>query len=152
MHYFGPVPPNLVLVNLTLIIQRLLDGCFSGLGCHRIYHGVLRGIPTDGVLGAALLPPLPSTVSAGYMIDGDAFGRHTHAHEIGHNLGLDHAAFCGATMDTPNPSLPYETAPIGCCGLTVPTLGPLGLGDVAQTQWSSPILSAQRVLVPCSSS
>ncbi|MGE3311555.1 MAG: hypothetical protein AB7O66_16435, partial [Limisphaerales bacterium] len=64
---------------------RVRDRCQSG--CQRNYYGA---IANPGVSGHAT--DIPSKVSSGFLPPGEqGLGRQTHAHEIGHSLGLIHS-------------------------------------------------------------
>jgi uncharacterized repeat protein (TIGR01451 family)/CSLREA domain-containing protein len=120
------VPPNLGLVNGSLENRRMLDGCFTAAGCKRLYYGVLHG-PDAG--GLAPWPP-PTYVSSGTMSTSAlGFSRHRHVHELAHNLGHDHAPYCGATADPGYPGFPFLAV---INGTTVGTLGPLFNGVNAE--------------------
>lgn len=122
MAWSGSVPPDLLSVNLRLEWMRLLDGCWFGSGCERLYYGVLKA-PSD-LGGSALFAP--GRVSSGSMPDlATSYGAYRHVHEFGHSLGLRHAPNCGAMQ--PISTLPYEEADIG--NQRVTTLGPMGAGD-----------------------
>ena len=83
-----------------------------------IYYGV---VASDIVEGLAFVPGDVGCGRLGLNRFGD--GRHTHSHEIAHNLGRDHAPYCGATLTyTTTPAFPY-VADFG--GVNHPTLGPL---------------------------
>ena len=129
----APPDPDILDVRAQLRLWRIMTGCHDALGCKRIYFGA---IPVDSLLGVG---DPGGTASTAY-IDSDSFaiGRHSHTHEIGHNLGVGHAV----DQDLGQPG-PYR---IGRCGekarptqdwfphfhdvqgLVRPTLGAMDLG------------------------
>jgi len=111
----------LVNINSSLNLRRLLDLCFTSLGCDTRYYGVLRGSGAGGIADS-----IPGSSSSGIMpANNFAYGRNRHNHEIGHTLGIRHATLCGA-RDSRAPTFP-NTAVIG--GVTQATLGPMNQGD-----------------------
>ena len=135
-HDAGTGEPNLGLLNLSLRLMRIGDGCLSIFGCDHLYYGVLRGPDLGGLaLG------LPGTVSSGTMIDA-TYGRNRHAHEIGHSLDRDHAVFdiqilppekvgvCGEVASILAEDFPYREMVSGF-GESA-TIGPLSSGREAE--------------------
>lgn len=130
--------PNTCFLYKWLYARKILDKCLEWEGCRTLYYGAVlhdgevgcswRG----GYAGAGYLPASPT-----------APGRHTHTHEFGHLLGLNHsvdtppvplprnriAGFCGEDAPTGTPGFPhiYE---IG--GQWRPTFGPLASGENAK--------------------
>jgi len=82
----GNGPPSLSRLNRGLKLIRAGENCTEAAGCKRLYYGaILR----DGINGLAYLP---GTVGSGWVPKKKlAEGRHTHSHEIAHNLGRNHS-------------------------------------------------------------
>jgi uncharacterized repeat protein (TIGR01451 family) len=93
--------PDLGKVNSALVLLRALDSLFLPVG-NRIYYGAIAGLdylamqPGGFTVGMATAIPGPAASgfspanpygAAGYN---NGLGRHTHSHEIGHDLGLQH--------------------------------------------------------------
>ena len=83
--------PALAAVNRVLALQRVLDLCFSVLGCTTLYYGQVSG-DDDGGLAMGI----PGDVSSGYDFDvtgpnQPGFFRNVAPHEVGHTLGLNHS-------------------------------------------------------------
>jgi len=135
-------PPSLGAVNLRLSIARILDGCFSFLGCDRLYYGVLLGNANGGLANG-----IPGTVSSGYNQGVDnrtdvGFFRNVGGHEVGHSLGLHHAVdntlplnsngrkvgYCSEVADAAAPGHPDFGPLSGANGNlpSAPLIGPLG--------------------------
>jgi uncharacterized repeat protein (TIGR01451 family) len=116
--WWGAVPPALTNVLPHLRRMHAADALTDPSVSNRIYYGAVAGNKIDG------LAFLPGTEGSGYLPEGRfAEGRHTHSHEIGHNLSRDHATYCGAaqTLAT-TPPFPYVAV---FAGQTKPTLGPM---------------------------
>lgn len=90
----GTGVPDATDVNARMEAMRVLDLCISSLGCDRLYYGAVDqggqlkyGTGTTGGLANGI----PGTVSCGVTVDGTAYGRNRHAHEIAHTMGAHHA-------------------------------------------------------------
>ncbi len=136
----GSGSTSLLAITSTLEAMRFWDGCWSNLGCQRLYYGVLSGLTGVGGMAAGI----PGNVAVGLMPSLPfAFGRNRHAHELGHALGrhdavdgalgpvvidgqvYDKQGYCGEVASAEAPDFPY-TATIG--GATVFTIGPMAQG------------------------
>lgn len=126
--YSGPFVNNLPVldnVNSQLEMKRLLDLCWSWLGCDRRYYGCLVGPDIGGKAN-----DIPGTVASGTKQD-VGYGVHRHTHEVAHTLGIRHAApFCGAA-DPAAPAFPYTFSVQNSLGVNViaAALGPMTEGD-----------------------
>jgi uncharacterized repeat protein (TIGR01451 family) len=104
-------------------------------GPRRLCYGVLSGGQDGG------LAYLGGNSSVGWMPEeGKRYGRNRHAHELGHNLGLDHTTlsslgtnargerlgYCGEVAGGHNPDFPFFEL---LNGRVYPTLGPLSAGE-----------------------
>ena len=83
------------IANIRLMEQRALDGCFTTLGCERLYLGVIvdpaPGTPTLGV-GFPIY-----NVASGFWSRNNTYTyRGLLPHELGHCLWRFHTPFCGA--------------------------------------------------------
>jgi len=165
--WHGSVPPDTYDVCVYLWRQKRLEGCYQKNGCERIYYGFIPGAGVDGVT-----PGLKYKVAAGYMpFNPYTEGRHTHSHEIGHSLGLDHSVhssmgtsggvkhgFCASEGDLTTPDFPFASSTSGLIdyhyghipGADWPALGPMNAGDgalvygldsYAERQGKKPVLS-----------
>ena len=137
----GDGVPQAADLNARLENMRLLDLCFSILGCDRLYYGAVDqtgslafGTGTTG----GLANDIPGTVSSGVIRDGTDYGRNRHAHEIAHTMGISHSVTATTNSDgnkigvcnevaasTANTYPFFET--VG--GRRRPTIGPLTEGD-----------------------
>ena len=86
--------PYAINVNARMEAMSVLDHCISWLGCDRLYYGAVdqggqlkSGNGTTGGLANGI----PGYVSCGVTVDGTAYGRNRHAHEIAHTMGVHHA-------------------------------------------------------------
>ncbi len=141
----GSGSTSLQAVTSTLEAMRFWDGCWSSLGCQRLYYGALSDAAGAGGMAAGI----PGDVVVGVMPSQPfAFGRNRHAHELGHALGRHHAVdgalgpvvidgqvydrqgYCGEVASAEAPDFPY-TATIG--GATVSTIGPMDQGPHRRT-------------------
>ena len=106
--------PDLAAVNRVLALQRVLDLCFSLLGCTTLYYGQVSG-DDDGGLALGI----PGDVSSGYDFDvtgpnQPGFFRNVAPHEVGHTLGLNHSVRGPVTNNSklgPCNEVAAETAP-----------------------------------------
>lgn len=133
---------------------RLADGCTEDAGCTDFYHGGIQ-------FGGAGLASRPGFVGASYVPRGNfGFGRQTHSHELGHNLGLPHAVdsalgtpngrkqgYCGERSDLATPDFPYINTVIDS-GVVAqrPTIGPIE-GDQNAVVWGVD-MDADRLVDP----
>jgi hypothetical protein len=87
--------PSLDKVNADLDWMRRFDLCLTplGIGCKRIYYGVLKDCAGGGCNEGGLASGIPAWTASGYKVDYDPL---LHAHEIGHDLGRHHAEYCDA--------------------------------------------------------
>ena len=100
-------------------------------GASGYYMGILRSIGGSGLEGIALVPGYTSLS----ILDGNVI-----AHELGHNLSLDHSPGCDA--GGPDPDYPYEDGSIGVWGYdflneTLVSAGTSDLMTYCRPQWIS---------------
>jgi hypothetical protein len=126
-------PPTLEALLPWVEYIRILNQ--EAYGPKRLWYGILNG-DRGGGLGY-----LSGKSSAGWMpAAGERYGRNRHAHELAHNLGLDHASqtllgtnalgerlgYCGEVAGGHNPDFPFFQL---LNGHIAATLGPLSSGD-----------------------
>lgn len=121
--------PTLGDVNNKLATQRMLDLCFTALGCDTVYYGQLNGNS-----GGGLANGIPGEVSSGWDFgvhtrQAAGFFRNVGPHEVGHSLGQHHSVLaskqgpCGERAGAAAPTYPYF-GNVG--GAQRSLLGPLG--------------------------
>jgi hypothetical protein len=132
-----PDVPRMVRTMRALAANRLRT---CGPTCDEIWHVLMpRQRHPDDPNGKGFTP---GAVSASFLPDDLAiFGRNTMAHEVGHNVGRQHAVsdrlevrrgreqkigWCGETAAKRAPTFPYRST---IRGRTVATLGPMDRGD-----------------------
>jgi hypothetical protein len=126
--------PDLDTVLARLTRFRASDNCTAARGCRRIYYAAVPGNSLEGVATFA------GTVGTGFTrISATAEGRHTHSHELGHNLDLPHSVHkdegllpngrkkgpCGSHAAGDTPDFPYYFT---VKGNKRTTLGPMSSG------------------------
>lgn len=147
----SPPRPDTFDVRAQLRVWRMMTGCFDFQGCPRIYFGAIAVDDIDGIGDTG------GTASTAYMNSNPlAEGRHSHTHEIGHNLGVGHAADAllgevggyrlGQCNEKAKLTQPYFPHFHDVAGQRRPTLGPMSLGENSKVfGWDSLL---KRVVAP----
>ncbi len=98
---------------------------------HEFYHGIFMRANDDEVCGLAHV-----SGNAGATGDkSELCSDNTFAHEMGHNLSLNHAPACGAENADPDPNYPYSDGSIGTeSGWLMRQRRPIGQAGLATTK------------------